>query len=78
MTEQNAPTVVAVRKNSDGNITKLKLSNGNEVDTLVAQQLVSQGLIANVEVLEGRDGGKHLRSIPDQDSSNNLDNLPEF
>lgn len=78
MTEQNAPHVVAVRKNSDGNITKLKLSNGNEVDTLVAQQMVSQGLISNVEVLEGRDGGKHLRSIPDQDSSNNLDNLPEF
>ncbi len=70
--------VVAVRKNGDGDIIKLKLSDGNEVDYLVAQRLAAQGLIENVQLFKGRDGDQHLRSIPDGDKSNNLDNLPLF
>jgi hypothetical protein len=78
MTNEDTPHVVAVRKNGDGDIIKLKLSNGNEVDYIVAQRLASLGQIANVQMLIGRDGGQHLRSIPDGDPSNNLDNMPLF
>ncbi|MGE5704549.1 MAG: DUF3892 domain-containing protein [Clostridia bacterium] len=76
--EETKPHVIAVRKNGDGDIIRLRLSNGNEVDYLVAQQLAAQGLIENVQVFKGRDGDQHLRSIPDGDKSNNLDNLPIF
>ncbi|WP_232698948.1 DUF3892 domain-containing protein [Brevibacillus daliensis] len=78
MSNEQAPHVIAVRKNGDGDIIKLKLSDGNEVDYLVAQRLASEGLIEHVQVFTGKDGGKHLRSIPDGDPSNNLDNMPLF
>lgn len=78
LTTESKPQVVAVRKNGDGDIIRLKLSDGNEVDYLVAQRLAEQGLIDHVQVLKGKDGDKHLRSIPDNDTSNNLDNLPLF
>jgi hypothetical protein len=78
MPNETKPHVVAVRKNGDGDIIKLQLSDGNEVDYLVAQRMASQGLIENLQVFEGKDGEKHLRSIPDGDPSNNLDNLPLF
>ncbi|WP_019119747.1 DUF3892 domain-containing protein [Brevibacillus massiliensis] len=78
MTDEQKPSVVAVRKNGDGDIIKLKLSDGNEVDYLVAQRLAEQGMIENVQVFKGRDGDIHLRSIPDGDPSNNLDNMPLF
>lgn len=78
MTNESKPHVIAVRKNGDGDIIKLQLSNGNEVDYLVAQRLAEQGQIDNVQVFTGRDGDKHLRSIPDGDPSNNLDNMPLF
>ncbi|MFM1655224.1 DUF3892 domain-containing protein [Brevibacillus sp. B_LB10_24] len=78
MTDEQKPHVVAVRKNGDGDIIKLKLSDGNEVDYLVAQRLAEQGMIENVQVFKGRGGDIHLRSIPDGDPSNNLDNMPLF
>jgi len=78
MMNESKPHVVAVRKNGDGDIIRLKLSDGNEGDYLVAQRLAEQGMIANVQVFNGRDGDKHLRSIPDGDPTNNLDNLPQF
>lgn len=78
MTDEQKPHVIAVRKNGDGDIIRLRLSNGNEVDYLVAQRLAAQGEIENVQLLKGRDGDQHLRSIPDGDKSNNLDNMPNF
>ncbi|MET3288895.1 DUF3892 domain-containing protein [Brevibacillus fluminis] len=78
MENEQKPHVVAVRKNGDGDIIQLRLSNGNEVDYLVAQRLAAQGEIENVQLFKGRDGDQHLRSIPDGDKSNNLDNLPLF
>ncbi|MGO0061411.1 DUF3892 domain-containing protein [Brevibacillus fluminis] len=78
MANEQKPHVVAVRKNGDGDIIQLRLSNGNEVDYMVAQRLAAQGEIENVQLFKGRDGDQHLRSIPDGDKSNNLDNLPLF
>lgn len=70
--------VVAVRKNGDGDIVELKLSSGNVVDYMTAQQMVKNNLIANLNVFRGRDGDEHLRSNADGDPTNNLDNLPTF
>jgi hypothetical protein len=70
--------VVAVRKNGDGDIAWLKLSNGQVVDYKTAQQMVRDRQIANLNVFTGRDGEPHLRSNADGDPSNNLDNLPTF
>lgn len=76
--EQNKQQVVAVRKNGDGDIVELKLSSGQVVDYLEAQQLAKTGQLENVNVFRGRDGDEHLRSNADGDPSNNLDNLPGF
>ncbi|GLI09932.1 MULTISPECIES: DUF3892 domain-containing protein [Paenibacillus] len=76
--EQNKQQVVAVRKNGDGDIVELKLSSGQVVDYLEAQQLAKNGQLENVNVFRGRDGDEHLRSNADGDPSNNLDNLPGF
>ncbi|TVY06723.1 DUF3892 domain-containing protein [Paenibacillus cremeus] len=76
--EQNQAQVVAVRKNGDGDIVELKLSNGQVVDYVEAQHMAKNGQIANVNVFRGRDGDEHLRSNADGDPTNNLDNLPGF
>ncbi|WP_281887953.1 DUF3892 domain-containing protein [Paenibacillus sp. YYML68] len=70
--------VVAVRKNGDGDIVELKLSSGQVVDYKEAQFMAKNGQIDNVNVFRGRDGEEHLRSNPDGDPTNNLDNLPGF
>ncbi len=74
----NAPEVVAVRKNGDGDIVELQLSSGQVVDYKQAQAMAKQGQIANVNVFRGRDGDEHLRSDADGNPDNNLDNLPTF
>jgi len=70
--------IVAVRKNSDGDIVEMKLSSGKIVDYKQAQQMAKAGEIGHVNVFRGRDGDEHLRSDPDGDKSNNLSNLPTF
>ena len=70
--------VVAVRKNSDGDIVDLKLSSGRVVDYRTAQTMVKNNEIQNLNVFRGRDNEEHLRSNPDGREDNNLDNLPTF
>jgi hypothetical protein len=76
--EKRQESVIAVRKNGDDDIIELKLSNGQVVDYKEAQQMAKNGMIVNVHVFKGRDGEEHLRSNPDGDPTNNLDNLPQF
>ncbi|WP_208589261.1 DUF3892 domain-containing protein [Gracilibacillus suaedae] len=73
-----AEQIVAVQKNQDGDIVKMKLSSGQVVDYKQAQQMADNGEIEHVNTFKGRDGDKHLRSDADGDPSNNLDNLPQF
>ncbi|TDL30386.1 DUF3892 domain-containing protein [Jeotgalibacillus sp. S-D1] len=73
-----AEKVEAVRKNADGDIVELKLSSGNVVDYKEAQKMADNGEIEHVQTFKGRDGDRHLRSIPDGDKSNNLDQMPLF
>lgn len=78
--DNNNPSVqvTAVRKNGDGDITELQLSNGQVVGYKEAQQMAKANQIDNVNVFKGRDGDEHLRSNPDGREDNNLDNLPTF
>ena len=76
--ENRQESVIAVRKNGDDDIIELKLSNGQVVDYKEAQQMAKSGMIVNVNVFKGGDGEEHLRSNPDGDPTNNLDNLPQF
>lgn len=78
-TQQIVPEeVIAVRKNSDGDIVQLKLTSGQVVDYLTAQSMVKNGQIAHLNVFRGRDNEEHLRSNADGRKDNNLDQLPEF
>ncbi len=76
--EDQQDEVVAVRKNSDGDIVELKLDSGRVVDYKTAQTMVKNNEIRNLNVFKGRDHEEHLRSNPDGRKDNNLDNLPTF
>lgn len=76
--EKRQESVIAVRKNGDDDIIALKLSNGRVVDYKEGQEMAKNGMIVNVNVFKGRDGEEHLRSNPDGNPTNNLDNLPQF
>ncbi|MCL7748424.1 DUF3892 domain-containing protein [Halalkalibacter alkaliphilus] len=70
-------SIIAVRKNDDGDLIAFKTSSGRELDYLTALTEAKQGSLAHVDVFHkyGRD---ILRSEPDGIKENNLDNLPEF
>jgi hypothetical protein len=70
-------SIVAVRKNEDGDLIAFKTNNGRELDYITALNEAKQGKLAHVDIFHkyGRD---ILRSEPDGIKSNNLDNLPTF
>ncbi|MCA0970165.1 DUF3892 domain-containing protein [Halobacillus litoralis] len=70
--------IVAVRKNAEGSIVEMQLSSGRVVDYKQAHELARSGEIEHVQLIKGKDGEDHLRSQPDGDKSNNLDQLPTF
>lgn len=70
--------IVAVRKNDDGDLTNVQFSDGTAVSIEQAIHMAQNGEIEHVNVFEGRDGHLHIRSNPDGDPTNNLDNLPTF
>ncbi|MBH0229792.1 DUF3892 domain-containing protein [Halobacillus yeomjeoni] len=70
--------IVAVRKNGQGSIKEMKLSSGTVVDYKTAHEMAKNGEIEHVQLINGKDGELHLRSQPDGDPTNNLDNMPSF
>ncbi|MYL35175.1 DUF3892 domain-containing protein [Pontibacillus yanchengensis] len=73
-----ADRIIAVRKNNNGSIVEMKLSSGQVVDYKQAQQMAREGQLEHVDLTRGKDGEDHLRSQPDGDPTNNLDNMPHF
>ena len=78
MASSKKETFVAVRKNSDGNIVEFKSSSGKVYDYEMAVEAVEQGKIEGCMLFTGRDGKQKIRTVRDDDPSNNLDNLKEF
>lgn len=70
--------IVKVRKNGDGDITNVMLEDGTVYSLDEAIQLTEQGNISGVNVGRSKSGTDFLRSDPDGDTSNNLDQLPTF
>jgi hypothetical protein len=70
-------SIVAVRKNEDGDIIAIQTSAGRELDYVTALNEAKAGILANVDVFH-RYGRDILRSEPDGVQQNNLDNLPTY
>jgi hypothetical protein len=72
--------ITAVRKNGDGDIREVQFNDGTTASVEEAIQMAEEGVINNVNTGATRGENKHktLRSDPDGDTSNNLDNLPSF
>ncbi|MCL6478874.1 MAG: DUF3892 domain-containing protein [Peptococcaceae bacterium] len=66
-----------VKKNAEGDITDVMI-NGNVYNIDEAITMARDGIIEGVTVARARSGREYLRSLPDGDRANNLDNLPTF
>ena len=71
----NKQSIKAVIKSS-GEITGYELSNGEQITKEKGVELAKAGAISGVSVSTSRKGEEYLRSLPDQDESNNLSSLP--
>lgn len=70
--------IVAVGKDNDNEIVSYKLDNGDVLSREQAISLAKEGGLKGVSVSTSRKGEEYLRSLPDDDESNNLKNLPSI
>lgn len=74
--ESKAHIITRVVKDTNGEISAYEFENGDIVSKEQAVMLAGRGSISGVSVSTSRKGEKFLRSLPDDDESNNLDSLP--
>ncbi len=72
------PKVKKVRKDHQGNISHILLSNGETLNLNRAIKRADQEEIDGVSAVHPKTGKPYLRSDPDGKKKNNLENLPEF
>lgn len=70
--------VVKVKKNPQGDITDVILENGNVYSIDEAIMMAKDDLIEGVNVGKAKNGREYLRSNPNGDEGDNLDNKPTF
>lgn len=70
--------IVAVRKDTSGEIDAFKLSDGRVVEKVVAFQMVNRGELKGYVSGVSSLGEAYIRSAADGDPTNNLGNLPSF
>lgn len=70
--------ITKVRKNPDGDITDVMLTDGNIYSIDQAINLARDGAIEGVNVGKAKNGREYLRSNPNGDTKDNLDNLQQF
>jgi len=70
--------ITNVRKNTDGDITAVKLDNNQEVNIQEAISMTEQGQIEGVNVSRAKNGRAYLRSNPNGMQQDNLDQMPTF
>lgn len=70
--------IVKVRKNNDGDITDVMLQNGNIFSINDAIMMVRDNKIEGVNIGKAKNGREFLRSDPNDNKDDNLDNLPTF
>jgi len=70
--------ITKVRKNDDGNITDIMLNNGNIYSVDQAIAMAKNGLIEGVNASRAKNGREYLRSDPNGNPNDNLDNMATF
>lgn len=71
----DAKSIIALIKHS-GEVIGYELSNGERISKEEGVQMAKSGNIQGVAIGVSKKGEEHLRSLPDQDESNNLSALP--
>lgn len=74
----NKSKIVKVKKNPDGDITDVMLENGNVYSINEAIMMAKDGLIEGVNASKAKNGREYLRSNPNNNDYDNLDNLETF
>jgi len=74
--ERATHMITRVVKDNQGEITAYEFENGDIVSKEQAVMLAKHGSISGVSISTSRKGEEFLRSLPDNDKSNNLDSLP--
>ena len=75
--DPNKKTIIKVRK-SGRNISDVMFQDGSSVNVTSAIEMAEKDEINDVNTGTTRYGVKTLRSYPDGNPDNNLDNLPQF
>lgn len=70
--------VIKVKKNSQGDITDIMLENGTVHSITEAISMAKDNLIDGVNVGKAKNGREYLRSNPNGNENDNLDNKPIF
>lgn len=70
--------VIKVKKNPQGDITDVMLENGNVYSIDEAIMIAKDDLIAGVNIGKAKNGREYLRSNPNSNEGDNLDNKPTF
>lgn len=70
--------ITHVRRDGKGRIQEVMLDDGQILDKSDAIVMAEHGEIEGVEVRPSKSGSRYLRSIPDDTTTNNLDQLPQF
>ncbi|GAA0077408.1 hypothetical protein UT300005_17860 [Clostridium sp. CTA-5] len=73
----NAQSIAALIKHS-GEVTGYELSNGERISKEDGVRMAKEGNISGVAVGVSKKGEEYLRSLPDQNESNNLSSLPSI
>ena len=68
--------IECISRDDKGEINAYKLDNGEIIPKEQAISMAKQGEIEGVSVVVSKNGEEFLRSLPDNDASNNLENLP--
>lgn len=76
--DSNKSKIIKVKKNPDGDITDVMTDNGNVYSIDEAITMVKDEVIEGVNVGKARNGREYLRSNPNGEDNDNLDNLPTF
>lgn len=71
----NAESITALIKHS-GEVVGYQLSSGEKISKDDAIKRAKEGYISGVGIGVSKKGDEYLRSLPDQDESNNLSSLP--
>jgi hypothetical protein len=78
VTMNDKTKIVKVRKNNQGDITDVMLQDGNVYAIEDAIMMAKDHRIEGVNVGKSRNGREYLRSNPNEDKSDNLDNISTF